>query len=297
MLLAGSAVLGAGNAAVFLTRYAAAEAGDDAGRGTALGVVLSAAALGAVAGPNLLGPSGTLARLLEMPPLTGLYVVAIPCFSVAALLLAFGSGDVPRKIENRHSLSVRVVLSSLSAPATLASCLILAASNVVMVAVMAVAPVHLAAHGLGLGLVGVIVAVHVAGMFVPSPVSGRMADEIGPTPVAISGLALITVSGIAGFVLDTGGVVPATAVLLALGVGWNLGVVGGSTLLVASVPAPLRPHAEGLGEVSMGFAAAVGVPAAGLVLALKGFAALSVAGAVVAATAAIAVVSVRRVFW
>lgn len=295
-LLAGSAVLGAGNAAVFLTRYAAAEVGGDA-RGAALGVVLSAAALGAVASPNLLGPGGKLAGLLGLPPLAGLYVVAIPCFSMAAILLASGGGDAPRKIEKRHPLSRRVGLSALSAHATQASCLILAASNIVMVAVMAVAPVHLAAHGHGLGTVGVIVAVHVAGMFLPSPVSGWMADRVGPAPVAVSGLALIAVSGIAGFVLDTGGTIPATAVLLTLGMGWNLGVVGGSTLLAASVPAPLRSHAEGLGEVSMGFAAAVGAPAAGLVLALKGFAVLSVAGAVTAATAAIAVVLVRRVFW
>jgi MFS family permease len=76
VFLAGSVVLGAGNTAVFMTRYAAAEVGGEAMRGRALGAVFFATALGAVASPGLLGPSGDLARTLGLPPLTGLYVVS-----------------------------------------------------------------------------------------------------------------------------------------------------------------------------------------------------------------------------
>ena len=49
---------------------------------------------------------------------------------------------------------------------------------------------------------------------------------------------LIVASGAAGLLFDAASAVPMTAVLLLLGVGWNLGVVGGSALLAASVPAP-----------------------------------------------------------
>src|SRR5918994_3438250 len=59
----------------------------------------------------------------------------------------------------------------------------------------------------------------------------------------------------------------------------------GSAGLAASIPTRLRPHVEGLGEVSMGLAAGAGAPIAGLVLALGGFAALSFGGALVAAAA------------
>jgi len=52
----------------------------------------------------------------------------------------------------------------------------------------------------------------------------------------------------------------------------------GSAGLAASVPTRLRPHVEGLGEVSLGLAAGAGALIAGLVLALGGFAALSLAG-------------------
>lgn len=71
VLLAGSAVLGAGNTAVFMTRYAAAEIGGEAARGRALGIVFFATALGAVASPGFLGPSGELAQRVGLPPLAG----------------------------------------------------------------------------------------------------------------------------------------------------------------------------------------------------------------------------------
>jgi hypothetical protein len=53
-------------------------------------------------------------------------------------------------------------------------------------------------------------------------------------------------------------------------------------MLAGSVTASLRPQTEGIGEVTMGLAAGVGAPAAGLVVALGNFAALSLAGALVA---------------
>lgn len=68
----------------------------------------------------------------------------------------------------------------------------------------------------------------------------------------------------------------------------------GSTLLAASVPVALRPHAEGFGEVSMGLAAGAGAPLAGLLVALGGFAALSLAGMIVAATVMLVLAFARR---
>jgi MFS family permease len=172
---------------------------------------------------------------------------------------------------------------------------ILAATNLVMVAVMAIVPVHLVAYGHDLGLVGIIVGIHVAGMFVPSPISGWAADRIGPTTVAGGGFLLIVGSGVAGLILDTGSALWMMVILAMLGVGWNFGVVGGSALLAGSVPARLRPQVEGIGEVSMGLAAGTGAPIAGLVVALGGFTALSLAGTVVAATAIITLAFAHRV--
>jgi hypothetical protein len=71
-----------------------------------------------------------------------------------------------------------------------------------------------------------------------------------------------------------------TAVLAVLGLGWNAGVVGGSTMLAAAVPPALRPQTEGIGEVAMGLAAGAGAPIAGLIVAFGDFTTLSIAAAV-----------------
>jgi MFS family permease len=277
LLLAGSAALGAANAAIFLTRYAAAELGGEAGRGRALGVVFFATALGAVASPNLLGPSGDLAGALGLPRLTGLYLVAIAAFLAAALML----GALPRR---SHTAGAgqrigRAELRSGLAGARVAL-IVLAASNLVMVAVMAIAPVHLVEHGHSLDFVGVVISIHVLCMFAPSPLTGWLADRAGSATVAAVGAALLVAAGLAGALLDMSDAGTMTAMLALLGLGWNAGVVGGSTMLAASVPALLRPHAEGIGEIAMGLAAGAGAPVAGLIVAFGDFTALSVAGAV-----------------
>ena len=225
-LLLGSAALGAGNVAVFMARYAAAEIGGEAARGRALGAVFFAAALGSVFAPSLLGPSGEAAAAVGLPPLTGLYLVTVPCFAIAALLLAaassprvpfLGVGSSLLGPGERATATRPEVASGLKAPAARTGLLVLAAVNLVMVAVMAIAPVHMVAHGHDLGLVGIVVGAHVAGMFVPSPVSGWVVDRAGPAAAVAAGLFFLVAAGLAGAVLDTGGAPSMIAALLMLG--------------------------------------------------------------------------------
>jgi MFS family permease len=302
-LLLGSTLLGAGNVAVFLARYAAADVSAEAARGRALGSVFFAAAVGSVFAPNLLGPSGTLAGALNLPPLTGLYLVAIVCFAIAALLLIvashprvayLGSGAALLREGERTTVPRHAIDAGLQTRAARMSLLVLAATNLVMVAIMAIVPVHLVAHGHGLGLVGIVVGIHVAGMFVPSPLSGWAADRVGSTTVAGIGFVLLLASGMTGALVDTGSAGWMSAMLVLLGVGWNFGVVGGSTMLAASVSAPLRPHAEGIGEVAMGLAAGAGAPMAGVIVAYGGFSALSLVASGIAVATMLALALVWR---
>jgi MFS family permease len=158
----------------------------------------------------------------------------------------------------------------------------LGATNLVMVAIMAVTPVLLLHHGHHLGFVGLAVSVHVLGMFAPSVATGWLADRVGGAAVAWAGAALLVLAGVAGALADRGSAPAMVAVLVLLGLGWNGGVVGGSALLAASVPAELRPRSEGIGEASMGLAAAAGAPAAGVLVVLGGFTTLCLAAAAVA---------------
>ncbi|HEU5155726.1 MAG TPA: MFS transporter [Streptosporangiaceae bacterium] len=291
LLLIGSALAGAANAAVFLTRYAAAAVGGPGLRGRALGVVFLGTAIGAVLSSALLGPSEQIAAVLGLPGDTGLYVVAVLAFAVAAAVLAALSTAPPRRLGRHPALLGPTVdppirrgelrAGLLAAPAR-SALIALASVNFIMVAIMAVAPVHLTMEGATLRLTGIVIAIHVAGMFMPAPISGWLADRTGPATVAAASGVLLIAVAIAGALTGHEGTLVQTLVLALLGVGWNLGVVGASALLSASVSGALRPHAEGIGEVAMGVAAAAAAPLAGLITHVGGLAALWLVGAAVA---------------
>jgi MFS family permease len=116
-----------------------------------------------------------------------------------------------------------------------------------------------------------VISAHIAAMFLPSPLTGWLSDAFGGRAVAASGALLLLGAG--GVAALAGSELPGTvAALLLLGAGWNAGLIGGSTLLRdAKVDSALRTRAEGLGELGMGAAAAVGGSGAGLLLAAGGF--------------------------
>ena len=289
-VLVGSLLLGSGNTAVMLGRYAAADLGGEALRARAMASVLVATTIGAAAGPNLLAPAGWLASAARLPALVGPYLVAAAAFAAAATVLAIGlpsarigpaspaGVDVAGREDSEPIRRGRPVLGRRGA----AGLAVLSLANLVMVSVMTVAPVQLHHVGLGLGAIGLVVSVHIAGMFAPSPVSGRLADRFGAPRVAAGAAVTLT----AASVLAAGGAASSVVLgvaLAVLGVGWNLALVAGSLLLTAGVPAIDRPRREGWGEVGMGAAASGGGAASGVVMVAGGYPVLAAAAAAVAA--------------
>jgi len=274
LVLVGSLLLGPANASVFLARYAGADLAAEADRGRAIGTVLFAAALGATLAPNLLGPSGAVAAALGLEPFSGLYLVGFVSFGVGMAILVTDAAPVLRT----PPLTPLAVGRRLPPAAGL---VVLGAANAAMVGLMAVAPVHLADRGHSLGLIGLVISVHVMGMLMPSPVTGWLADRIGPGPVAAAGGALLVAAGLWAAVGDQADWWSATGYLVTLGLGWNLAVIAGSAMLTAGLSPAQRPRAEAAGEVVMGLTAAVGAGAAGMVAAAGGWPALALAAALV----------------
>ena len=95
LLLAGFALIGAGQAANLQSRFAAVDLATAATRGRDLSLVVWATTIGAVLGPNLVGPGEALGDALGMPPLTGPYVftVVAQILAVALYLAALRPGD------------------------------------------------------------------------------------------------------------------------------------------------------------------------------------------------------------
>jgi MFS family permease len=305
LLLAASLLFGAGNTAVMLARYAAVDLSTPDERGRAIGRVVFATTFGAVAGPNLLEPAGSLATSLGLPELTGLFLISIAAFALAGLVLtvflrpdplkvAARFEEAPGPLEERAAAAPPVPLRELLTPsAAVTGLTTVVVANFVMVAVMAMAPVHMQHHGHGLQFVGLVISLHIAGMFAPSPFTGWLTDRVGPLAVAGAGAALLIVAGVLS--AASGAQASTFAVGLALlGVGWNASLIAGSALLASAVPVTQRPRVEGAGELSMGVAAASATAIAGPVVGVAGYATLAAAGAVAAATLAPFLVAVAR---
>lgn len=284
VLLVGSVLLGGANAAIFLTRYAAAEQAGPHARARALGTVLAATAVGAIISPNLLGPSGSLMATLGFARLSGLYSVAFVAFGIAAIVLASTSAERPSPpvshtaaeggtLRQRTRMARELIDATRNRQVRLAT-IVLGTGNMAMVAIMTVTPMDMTGHGQTLDLVGVIISVHVAAMFLPSLLTGWVADRLGAVTVAVCGLVLLGCTGVTGTLADTDPPVVMTAVLAMLGLSWNCCVVGGSTLLAAAVTPSVRADVEGIGESVMGLAAAIGAPLASVMLAGAGLGSL-----------------------
>src|SRR5690606_10464788 len=117
----------------------------------------------------------------------------------------------------------------------------IAVSHTAMVSVMSMTPVHLDHGGATISIIGIVISVHIAGMYMLSPVVGWLADRLGRVPVLLLGmvqlLAAVALAGSAG----EHGVVQISVGLFLLGTGWSCGLVAGSAMLTQAVPLERRP--------------------------------------------------------
>ncbi len=274
LLLFGITLVGTAQAAMFLSRYAAAAGVPEHQRGRMLGMVLFCVALGAVVSPRLLSLGAELAAQIGLSPMCGVFLIAAAMLFMAMLLTSLDALiAVPSDVRMRpmdQSPSAAEIARGVQHNGAMVAMAVLALTNILMVSVMTVVPIDLLQHGQSLDLVGSVISAHLVGMFAPSMLTGWLADRWHPRFVSTLGLGLLLSAALSGLVAHEPSMTAMTAMLIVLGVGWNCGIVGGSALLVAAIPVKLRPQAEAIGEIAMGTAAAIAAPLAGLVLALAG---------------------------
>ncbi len=227
LLFVGMFLLGAGNAASLLSRYAAADAVPAARRASAMSTVVWASTAGAVAGPFLMAPSQTFATALGLPAVAGPFLLALATVFAALVASAYirgarGTDEPLLELPARTGGSART-------PLILAAGVMIV-GHLVMVALMSSVPVHTHQHGDGLAVLGIMLSAHTLGMFALAPLTGWWIDRSGARPVTIAGLALLLISAV--LVTQTGLVF--TPALFLLGYAWNLCYLGGSAQLVSA---------------------------------------------------------------
>lgn len=290
LLIVGVVLVGAGNAGNLQSRFAATDLATPQHRGRDLSIVVWATTVGGVAGPLLLVPGEIVGEAIGMPPLTGSYLFSFVAQVLALILYLVALRPDPlitaQQIGAERNNAVASELPDRPRVARYAMFAI-AGSHVVMASVMAMTPVHLShmAHSSHAGhastqqvsaLVGVTIALHVAGMYGMSPLFGVLADRWGRLRVILLGQALFVAAlGFAIFANDSAaGVITA---LILLGLGWSAATVAGAALLTEASSAQLRTSRQGKSDSLMSLSAAAGAVLAGLILSQFAYAGLAVA--------------------
>lgn len=290
LLLGAMLMLGVGNGSAQLSRYAAADLYPARRRGFALGLLVWAGTVGAVIGPNLLGPAGTRATAFALPPATGVFVLAF--IGTAGALGAVVA--MPRLRPATRTFAAGglspTMLALLRLPSVKLGLAAMVTAQLVMVAVMTATPLHIHHEGHGLETVGLVLSAHTLGMFALAPLSGRLTDRFGSSAVIIGGLATLAAATALAFVAPTAdGAVLAVALFL-LGYGWNLNLVAGSALLTGAVATTEQARLQGSVEALVWGTSAAASAASGPVFAAGGYSLLALlAGALLVVPAVVRV--------
>ncbi|MCR3751457.1 MFS transporter [Lentzea californiensis] len=289
MLLVGLLLFGGASSANYAARYAATDLAHPHRRARELSLVVWAAMIGAIIGPNLADPAGQAAGALGLPAGAGPFLLAAVVLAAAVLVIQFGLRPDPLVVvkstrpvesadccaggssgESPRGLKIWATLGPMARLALVGVML----CHTAMVGLMSMTPVHMNHAGSSLRVVGVVISLHVAAMYAASPLFGWMADRMGRVPVLAIGASLVVAaSGVAGMAPSHDA--PQLAAGLALlGFGWSAGLVAGSALLTESVRVDDRPAAQGLSDLMMNVGGAIGGAVAGVVVTAWSYAAL-----------------------
>lgn len=302
LLLIGATLLGATTAANNGARYAATDLAEPHHRGRALSTVVWATTIGAVVGPNLTGLSADVADVLSIPELTGPFALgSIGLLGAALVLFVFLRPDPLLLAQKQAGLDkvepqgtswgrVRAVVAA--RPSVAAAIAGMAGAHAVMVAVMVMTPLHMEHGGATLRIIGVVISLHVLGMFAFAPLVGIASDRLGRASVLWAGGGILLVALLLCGAAPEGSSWEIFAGLFLLGLGWSAATVAASTLLTEHSPLDARTDVQGAADLIMGLTAAVAGGFAGLIVGslgfswLNGFAAIFACGVLVAAALA-----------
>jgi MFS family permease len=309
LLCVGVLGAGAGNAANLATRYAAADMASDERRARTISLIVWATVVGSSAGSAISATASDVGESIGLPIKGGSYLLSGLMFVAAAtivelklrpdpLTVAAAVGTNPTRTEAARPRALESLALIWGNPATRLAMAAMVVSQITMVGVMSLTPLHMDEGHHSQGVIGLMMVFHIWGMYLFSPVVGRLTDRFGPYPMLSVAGALCTGGAAWAAVTPASGVLGVFTGNFLIGLGWCFGIIAGSSLLIAPFSVEQRLGVQGVGDLAMIGSGAIAGISSGLLYSLSGYGGVNFGnaafGALLVAATACTVVVVRR---
>lgn len=242
ILLIGSYLTGIFQSSLGFYRFAATDTASESFKAKAISYTMAGGLLSAIIGPQLVKVTSDL----YTTPFLGVYVTVVFINIFGAFLFLFLDIPVPKKIVT-DAIPSRTRLQILKTPRILISIIIAMVCYALMTLVMTSTPLAVVGCGYTQNNAADIVSAHVVAMFLPSFFTGHLINRFGVTKIISIGLVLLTVAGL----VNLSGVSLGNFFigLILIGVGWNFGFIGATTMLASSHSPSERGKVQGLNDL------------------------------------------------
>lgn len=282
-------IYGAGTATNLQARYAGTDLANHKQRATAVSITMVFTTFGAVAGPSLVNVMGDFALSIGVPSLAGPFILAAAAYMLAGVVLFImlrpdplvitrtieaaneEPGDTGHLAAAEHTENKKGIIVGAT---------VMVLTQIVMVAIMTMTPVHMSHHGHSLGAVGLVIGFHIGAMYLPSLVTGALVDKLGRTAMAIASGTTLLLSGVIAAFAPGDSMVFLIIALSLLGLGWNFGLISGTALIVDSTDSATRAKTQGTVDVLIALSGAAGGALSGMIVAGSSYLALSLIGGI-----------------
>ena len=242
IFLIGSFLTGIYMSAQGFFRFAAADTASDAFRPKAISYVMAGGLASAIIGPQLV----KVTAQSMVVPFMGTYLAVIAINIIGSLLFFAINIPTPEK-PAANAPKGRSRLAILKTPAISVAIICGMVSYALMNLVMTSTPLAVVGCGFEQNTAADIVSAHVLAMYIPSFFTGHFIARFGVKTVVSAGLVILGVSGLValqGVALENFYIA-----LILLGVGWNFGFIGATTMLAGAHDSAEKGIVQGMNDL------------------------------------------------
>jgi MFS family permease len=293
LLFVSLLVYGAGTATNLQARYAGTDLAKPNQRAKAISIAMVSTTFGAVAGPNMVEVTGNFANSIGVPALAGPFILAAAAYILAGMVFLIFLRPDPyivakavfksqQSVGQSHGVNEDRGVDKSNSSGLVVGATVMILTQIVMVAIMTMTPIHMKHHGHSLGDVGLVIGIHIGSMYFPSLLTGVLVDKVGRTAMSFASGGVLLLAGIVAAVAPPDSMLVLIVALSLLGIGWNFGLISGTAIIVDATNPVTRAKTQGTIDVSIALAGASGGALSGMVVAQSSYATLSLAGGGVA---------------